>query len=463
VTEAIARFYPESAAPSSRAAAPALLGTTPMIDPFRCDRAPALFALLAFAGCGGSAAPPDGGIARSDAAILDGSLPISGDGAQPIVDAAFDLAPDLSGAFHPPEPDDDPLAHAPATPIKVTTMPGTPIVLDVGADRGGGIWAVSASTVYYFHDGVVSTYDQSTGLARGNMAFPFTGIAGALPGQAIVGDNGGIADLMQVNPQNGNVQSIDNMVVPFFQGDEYPQHLVRVIAAFRIVADVDGTMNGTAYLGGSHGTTARHGLTGPGNFPPFEEHVHFQPDGTTNWCDSTVPPKGCWGGDVRGLALTPEGDLWIGDEHYVAFLPQLSIGPNTDFFMSFGFGMDVIPGVNDEVQALASDGSGALWIATGWNGLVRLAPMTHEPTYFDRARELPQNRLTAVAADPDGSIWVGTWNAGLARVKDGNWRYYTQASGLPSPDITSIFVDKDSHPRRVIIGSDVGVAIYDGE
>ncbi len=333
----------------------------------------------------------------------------------------------------------------------------------MGADRGGGIWAVSSSTVYYFHDGVVSTYDQGSGLARGNAGFAFTAVAGALPGQAIVGDMGGIADLLQVNPSSGAVQSIDNMVVPPFDGPEYPEHLVRVIAALRIVTDVDGTMNGTAYLGGTHGTTARHGLRGPGNFPPFEEHVHFQPDGSTDWCDSTVPPKGCWGGDVRGLAISPEGDLWIGDEHYVAFLPQLSIGPNTDFFMSFGFGMDVFPGANDEVQGLASDGSGAIWIASFGQGLARLAPLTHEASYFDRARELPQNRLTAVAADVDGSIWVGTFNAGISRVKDGQWRYYTEGSGLPSPDITSIFVDRDSHPRRVLIGSDVGVAIYDGE
>jgi hypothetical protein len=57
---------------------------------------------------------------------------------------------------------------------------------------------------------------------------------------------------------------------------------------------------------------------------------------------------------------------------------------------------------------------------------------------------------------------VGTTEAGVARFDGGAWRYYTAASGLPDDTITSIFVDRASTPRRVIVGTASGVAVYAG-
>ena len=57
------------------------------------------------------------------------------------------------------------------------------------------------------------------------------------------------------------------------------------------------------------------------------------------------------------------------------------------------------PGVNDEMSALAVDMAGGVWVASFGHGLAYLAPMTHQMSYFDRARELPQDRLTAVAVE----------------------------------------------------------------
>ncbi|MFI5290666.1 MAG: hypothetical protein ACHQ17_13490, partial [Polyangia bacterium] len=50
----------------------------------------------------------------------------------------------------------------PATEVKVTQLlPGVD-VLDVSVDQGGGVWAVTSSTVYYFPPGRATpfTYDQ---------------------------------------------------------------------------------------------------------------------------------------------------------------------------------------------------------------------------------------------------------------------------------------------------------------
>ena len=349
---------------------------------------------------------------------------------------------------------------------QVTRLPGADRAVDVGADRGGGVWAVSPTTVWYWPPGggAPRAYAHGDGLARGNAAYPFTAVAGGLAGQAIVGNLGAIADHLTVDPASGKVLRVENMQVPLFDGPEYHEHLIRVVAALRVVADLDGTFGGTAYLGGIHGFTAWHGLaTGGCKCERFQEHQHFIPGAEQSWCDSTVPKGHCWGGDVKGLALTAQGDVWVGDQHWVALMPQRSLGAFADFFQPFRLAVDVFPKVDDHVSALAVDGSGAIWVASFGHGLARLDPLTLLPSYFDRSRELPMNRLTAVAVDSDESVWVGTPGGGIARFAGGAWRYHTAGSGLPSDTITSLFVDRrPGAPRRVIIGSRAGVAVYSG-
>jgi len=432
------------------------------------------FAALALFGCSESSpqgAPPsdasfafppsDGGFAPSPgdasaAGIQDMAIMHNSDGAAG--------APD-GGGYMPPNGPDDPLAHAAPTPITVAALPGAGLVYDVGVDRGGGVWAVSPSTVYYWPQasGAPFTYSQANGLARGNAQNPFAAVAGGNPGQAIVGNRGAIADALAVDPHSGAILSINNMVVPFSNSPEYQEHLIRVVAGIRVAVDLDGTFHGTGYIGGTHGFTAYHGLDEACGCEQFQEHQHFMPGPETNYCDSTMPPFGCWGGDVKGLAISPLGDVWAGDEHFVSLLPQRSLGAFTDFFQSFTVGIDVFPAVNDEVSALAVDGAGGVWVASFGNGLAYLQPMTHVASYFDRARELPQNRLTAVLVDGDGSVWVGTDSAGIARNTKSGWLYYTFASGLPADEITSLAVDRNARPRRIYIGTTSGVAVYSGQ
>ena len=381
----------------------------------------------------------------------DGGVPMGGGGG--------------GGGYVPPGTMDEPMAHAAPTTIAVTALPGPSNIYDVGIDRGGGIWAVTPAEVDYWPAGLGGpryTFNQGNGLARGNANNHFASVAGGVGGEAIVGNVGAIADHIVVDPGSGKLLRVDNMVVPPSMDWEYPEHLKRVVSGIRVAVDYSGTFNGSGYIGGQHGFTVWHGVDGNCGCTQFQEHQHFIPP-NGNQCDSTNPPAGCWGGDVKGLAFSPQGDVWAGDEHFVALLPQRSLGAYTDFFQSFTVGVDVFPGVNDEVQSLATDAAGGVWVASFGQGLAYLHPMTLTPTYYDRARELPMNRVTAVAVDTDESVWVGTFDGGIARLKSGAWTYYTQASGLPSDSITQIIIDRAANPRRVVIGTGGGVAVYTGK
>src|SRR6185437_180572 len=121
-----------------------------------------------------------------------------------------------------------PVAHAPPTPLSsVGSMLAGVNVADVSTDQGGGIWAVSDSTVYYFPPGATTpfTYDQGDGLARGwhtwkdpyfngtddnpaVLPVTFSAVAGATAGQAVVGNIGAIGDRLRVDPKTGDVQSV---------------------------------------------------------------------------------------------------------------------------------------------------------------------------------------------------------------------------------------------------------------
>jgi hypothetical protein len=177
---------------------------------------------------------PDGGI--SDAAPM---IPTVVDG----------------GAFIPPAGGGDPpVVHAPPTNINATQLLGGHDVLDVSVDQGGGVWAATTSTIYYLAGGKTYTYDQTNGLARGWYSWTdtwfdpgtypvtFTSVSGGPAGNVMVGNIGAIADRLVVNPANGAVQRIDNLQVTSnqVQGSELPEHIIRVVAVWKSVVDMNG-------------------------------------------------------------------------------------------------------------------------------------------------------------------------------------------------------------------------------
>ena len=415
------------------------------------------------AGVPGSTASPDLGAPAEPDAAVPGDLGHAADlGPR---DGGV-LGPD-GGNFMPPPASDNPVVHAPPTAITAArTLMSGQNVLDVSVDQGGGVWAVTTTNVSYFAAGSSGafTYNQSSGLARGQYTWvdtwfnpgtwpvEFHSVAGGMPGQAVIGNFGTIADRLQVNPSTGAVLSIENMKVTPANTTpaEYPEHLKRVVAVWKTVVDLNGTYRGTAYLGGWHGFYAVHGMTADCGCLTFEEHQHY--------IDQVIIA----GDDVRGLAITPQGDLWAGDRDVVQFLPQRSEGPNADFFSTINPAIDVFDNVRDEISAVAVDAAGGVWVASDGNGLAYLAPITHAKTFWSSATTLPQNHLEAVAVDGAGDVWVGTREAGVARLHPATaaWTYYTAASGLPSNQIRAIYYDHLSGGGKVFIATDHGVAAY---
>jgi hypothetical protein len=385
--------------------------------------------------------------------------------AQPVLDLATPSASD-SGTYVPPPPSDTPVAHAPSQPLTgARTLLGGQNVLDVSTDQGGGVWAITSTKVWYFPSGGGGpfTYDQSSGLARGQYqwtdtwfdpgTYPvtFASVAGATPGQAIVGNIGEIADRLQVNASNGAVVRIDNMRVTTANTtpDEFPEHVKRVVAVLRTEADLNGTLNGTAYLGGFHGFYAFHGLDADCGCLAFEEHQHYITDTVVG------------GGDVRALAFSPDGDVWQGDRDFVTLLPQRSKGARVGLFdYDFVVGRDVFPDVRDEVWGLGVDRSNGVYVASYGNGLAYLAPGSYAARYWSSATTLPQNHLTDVTVDGAGEAWITTREAGVARYNPAadSWTYYT--NGLASLEINRVYVDKYSASRVIYFATANGITIY---
>jgi hypothetical protein len=297
-------------------------------------------------------------------------------------------------------------------------------------------------------------------------------VAGGEPGEVVVGHIGYSVSRLNVDPTSGAVQSIVGVQVTTTQQPDPTEEMEqaqREVASWKVIVDMAGTYDGTAYFGGWHGTSALHNLgasrtTGicGADCADYEEHLH-------GFFDSGTQPGGR---DVRALAITNEGDLWMGDADVISFSPQRSVGPNADFFQPCEIpgqpgasSLDVFPGVVDNTYGLALDAAGGIYDASYGNGLAYLAPGTYAPTYWSAADKLPQNELTGVAVDAAGDVWIATATAGVVRFQPSTntWVYYTTASGLPSNDMRAVYLDKYAPSGRAIyFATDNGIAVYTG-
>jgi hypothetical protein len=403
------------------------------------------------------------------------------------------------GVFTPPADDMGQVIHAPPTTLGDVTFFGAGVAFrDVSSDQGGGVWATTSTNVYYWptHTSAGFTYDQSSGLGQGHLTWDdnywcagygrpcpttwsvnFTSVAGGMPGEAVIGNLGYIADRLDVDPSSGAVRSVVGLQVTRTQKDdstpagaaELAEQQQRVTSTWKVALDLNGTLGGTAYLGGWHGLSAMHGMSQSRTSGvcgldcwDFQEHHHPFLDGNTL----------TGGRDVRAIAVTPAGDLWMGDADAIWFLAQHSLGDGADFFGAYpsipgqtASYLDVFPGQTDMIFGLALDASGGLWVASYGNGLAYLAPGSYAPTYYSSADKLPANNLTGVAVDGSGDVWVASETAGVARYTPStdSWSYYTTASGLPSNTIYAIYADRHiASGRAIYFATDNGVALYSG-
>jgi len=354
----------------------------------------------------------------------------------------------------------------PPGPIGVRVVGGGDDVLDVSIDQGGGLWWVTSARVAYLPPGRTApfTYNQSNGLARGwttwvddwfqnpnvptTMPVTFSAVGGATPGQAIVGNIGAIADRLEVDPATGAILRLDNMQVDVSSGNvEKLEQRRRVVATLVVAVDLNGTWSGTAYLGGYHGISAFHGLTGDCGCLAFEQHTHF------------INDQYLAGSSVRAFDFTSDGDLWSGDRKMASLLYQRSRGATASLFESFGAGVDVWPPftAGDDITGVAVDARGSAFIASSTNGLARLDAPSYAPTYVT----MPSNDLTGATFDRAGDLWIGSASSGLYRYRPstGTFTRYTTADGLPSNTIRRVHADTLTPAGSILVGTRSGAAI----
>ena len=94
---------------------------------------------------------------------------------------------------------------------------------------------------------------------------------------------------------------------------------------------------------------------------------------------------------------------------------------------------------NEWVQDLSFDSDGFLWAATD-GGLVKWNPTDGTYQKFTRANGLPSSQVTGVYIDSDGVVWIGTAGGGIASFENNEFHVY-QSTTDAEDAITDIIQD----------------------
>jgi len=335
-------------------------------------------------------------------------------------------------------------------------------VWSVGADRGGNVWAANREALLLLRSG--SEFWESFTEEDGLLPYPVLSVAGGEDLEVWVGyeglfpDDNPFDDPEEIS-KSGDVDRVrlrDGTLDRFHYdissppSDLYPDGRDVLRSCYRIVPVLEGPFRGDVWFGCNHGAAMWSAAYGQ-----VFEHVHP----AINVGDSLFT------GDFRGIAVAPDGNVWVGAAARTGLIHYASEGGN--FWARIAPELDVWPeGIaldpegHDWVMALAADASGGLWVASFGNGLAYRAP-DGSFLYLTTADGLPDNRIRDLALDVDGSLWVAA-EAGLARIVGGSVvLVWSAAEGIPGA-VTSVFVDRSTSPRRLIVGTTHGVVIYDG-
>ena len=136
-------------------------------------------------------------------------------------------------------------------------------------------------------------------------------------------------------------------------------------------------------------------------------------------------------GDIKALARTPDGFLWIATDLGLVRFDGVQFQPlSAEQFP--------IP-ANDQVSCLLVDRQGRLWAGTVEGRLLRgVGGRFNEVA---SAAATGGNKLTALAEDAQDGLWVATLGAGLRRYHEGVWQLFGRTNGLPSDRVTALASD----------------------
>src|SRR5206468_987583 len=93
-----------------------------------------------------------------------------------------------------------------------------------------------------------------------------------------------------------------------------------------------------------------------------------------------------------------------------------------------------------------------LWIGTRGGGLNCLRD--GQFTALRKQDGLPSDDISSLYVDADGVLWIGTFGSGLARWRERKWTRYTTREGLSSNSISYLIQDDQAD---LWIGSNAGL------
>ncbi|NVM79408.1 ligand-binding sensor domain-containing protein/signal transduction histidine kinase [Duganella sp. SG902] len=208
---------------------------------------------------------------------------------------------------------------------------------------------------------------------------------------------------------------------------------------------------------------------------------------------------------VGGLALDPDGNLWVGTARGLEMLPagssqfrhfgtqerslgndimSLSLGPDGVLWAGTRRGVQawrlhggsaerLSPSVpvdlaEARVPKLLHDRDGTLWFGTFTDGLKRRDPKSGRYYSYERdnlnRHGISENQISALYQDRTGTLWVGNWYTGVDYVdlNSGGFESYTEHSGvLPGLGSDKVRAITGAPGGKVWLGAGTGLALLD--
>jgi diguanylate cyclase (GGDEF)-like protein len=165
---------------------------------------------------------------------------------------------------------------------------------------------------------------------------------------------------------------------------------------------------------------------------------------------------------VSALFEDVQGRIWVGTQNGLA-----RFNPLTNDFTRFMPPGATVANSQLIIKQIISDGRSGMWIAT-WGGLQHFNPdsgtfdaYVHDPAQAD---SLGANDLNAIALDDKGGLWLGTWPGGLDYLAPGTRRfrhYRLDSADQPDPKLNIVRGLHFAPDKTLWIGTEKGVLTWD--
>ncbi|MBY0556136.1 MAG: diguanylate cyclase [Burkholderiaceae bacterium] len=166
---------------------------------------------------------------------------------------------------------------------------------------------------------------------------------------------------------------------------------------------------------------------------------------------------------VSAIYEDKQGYIWAGTQNGLA-----RFNPDSNNFTLYA-PSGKAPKNHRIIKNIISDGKDGMWIGS-WGGLQHFNPVTGKFTVYahDDADpdSLASNDLNALALDAQGGVWIGTWPGGLDYLAPGARRFqHHQVDPRPIPDARVNIVRALQFDRSgaLWIGTESGVLRWDGK